>query len=72
MTADPIDLRLAELETRIAFMDDLLASMNQVVALQDQRLLQLQGEVRRLREDLGSMRVTVMHDAADEPPPPHY
>ena len=71
-TVDRLEQRLTELETRVAFMDDLVASMNDIVALQDQRMLRVQTEVERLREDLGSVRNTLVADFGDEPPPPHY
>ena len=66
--------RLEELESRLAFQDDLIESLNGVVARQDRELLELS---RRLR-DLES-RFNELAEAAGPPGaaagyevPPHY
>lgn len=66
--------RLEELESRLAFQDDLIESLNSVVARQDRELLELS---RRLR-DLES-RFNELAEAAGPPGaaagyevPPHY
>lgn len=66
--------RLEELESRLAFQDDLIESLNGVVARQDRELLEL---ARRLR-DLES-RFNELAEAAGPPGaavgyevPPHY
>lgn len=66
--------RLEDLESRLAFQDDLIESLNQVVARQDRELVSL---LRRL-QDLES-RFADLADAASLPGgaagheiPPHY
>jgi SlyX protein len=67
-----LESRVAELETRIAFQDDLLGALDRSVALQDRTLGDLREEVARLRAGLEAVRVALGHDASSEPPPPHY
>lgn len=67
-----LDSRVAELETRTAFQDDLLTALNRMVASQDHLLSQLRNEILRLRAAQESMRMGSGDTVADEPPPPHY
>ncbi len=64
--------RIDELESRLAFQDDTIESLNQVVARQDAELRSLKLELREL-----SGRLKELNDAAPESdpghePPPHY
>jgi SlyX protein len=72
--ANPIEERLAELESRLAFQDDIIDNLNQVVTRQD-------GELRVLKQQLIELaaRVREFHDAAagsgpalGDEIPPHY
>lgn len=67
-----LEERLTELEVRLAFIDDGLASLNAAVAMQDQLMLGVRRELDRLRGDLVGLRSTLGTDVADEAPPPHY
>jgi SlyX protein len=67
-----LESRVAELETRLAFQDDLLGALDRTVALQDRALGDLREEIARLRAGLEGVRTALGHDVADEPPPPHY
>ena len=65
--------RMEELESRIAFQDDLIESLNEVVTRQDReialltrRLLDLEEKIR----DLGDGTVAAGGDGHE--PPPHY
>lgn len=70
----PISLeeRLAELETRIAFMDDTMGSLSEAVAVHDRLLHDLRNAMDRLHDELVNVRGALDHDVHDEPPPPHY
>ncbi|HEY0232584.1 MAG TPA: SlyX family protein [Dokdonella sp.] len=68
----PLEDRLTELEVRLAFVDDTLGALNDLVAAHDRQLLELRNAMARLRSDLVSVRGALSHDAHDEPPPPHY
>jgi SlyX protein len=70
--SDPLIARLDELETRIAFQDDLLATLNRSVAGVDRELRLLRGQLEQVRGALDAVRISVTHDPRDEPPPPHY
>ena len=70
--SDPLIERLDELETRVAFQDDLLATLNRSVAGVDRELRLLRGELEQVRGALDAVRISLTHDPRDEPPPPHY
>jgi SlyX protein len=63
--------RLTEIETQLAFQDDVISQLNSVVTAQQRQLDQLQMEVRLLREQLTAMRDKLL-SSVTEPPPPHY
>lgn len=64
--------RIAELETQLAFQDDLLQSLNKVVIRQEEQLGQLALEVKSLREQVLTLAAEPARPNTDEPPPPHY
>lgn len=68
----PLEDRLTELEVRLAFVDDTMSALNDLVAAHDRQLLELRNAMDRLRSDLVSVRGALSHDVHDEPPPPHY
>lgn len=66
--------RLDELETRVAFQDDLIESLNETVARQDRELLELARRVAALEskiEDLAEAATPAGGEAGQEVPP-HY
>lgn len=68
----PDDERMDELELKLTFLDDAVASLNEGEAAQSQRLLQLENALTELRRDLAALRTALADDVRDEPPPPHY
>ena len=76
MTASNPDLekRLDELESRLAFQDDLIESLNQVISRQDRNLarltLMLQGLTAKMNDIAES--AVVPGDSAGDEVPPHY
>ena len=66
------EARLVELETRVAFQDDLLATLNRDSAAMADEVARLRDACRDLRKSLDAIRVALQHDVSDEPPPPHY
>lgn len=68
-----MDARITELETRTAFQEDLLNTLNDIVAKQDRQLATLTRKLDLLKEQLeqqgdgggGS-------DSMGHEPPPHY
>lgn len=71
-TLAEISERLAELETRFAFQDDVVTTLNPQVATQERKLIDVVEELRQLRREVTQLRAALGHDMADEPPPPHY
>lgn len=71
MSADH-ESRLIELETRVAFQDDLLATLNRESAALADEVTRLREACADLRKALDAIRVALADDVADEPPPPHY
>ncbi len=70
--SNDLESRVAELETRLAFQDDLLGALDRTVAQQDRILGDLREEVSRLRAGLEAVRIALGHDVGAEPAPPHY
>ena len=77
MSADPLEQRLVDLETRLAFQEQALQELSDALAEARQeegrnalRLHRALEELRQLRSALAASPVT--GDAASEPPPPHY
>ena len=67
-----LELRLVELETRLAFQEQALAELSDALAasrIETQRYADL---LRRALEELRTSRGDAFADPADEPPPPHY
>ena len=69
-----IESRLDELESRLAFQDDLIESLNEIIARQDRELGRLELRVKALGEKLNDFA-----ESADMPGfspghevPPHY
>lgn len=67
-----LEARLADMEARIAFQDDLMATLNEQVAHQEQALQRLWDTNRLLREQIKNLREPQFHESADDSPPPHY
>ncbi len=66
--------RLDELESRAAFQDDLIESLNQIVARQDRELADLARRVRDLETRLADLAEAASLPAATggHEVPPHY
>lgn len=62
---------IIELQTRLAWQEDTLASLNEVIARQDQCITQLQQQMQRLQARLLSQEDNQMSEKVDERPP-HY
>jgi len=64
--------RLTDLEIKLAFQEDLLDSLNQVVTEQQKMIDLLQGQVRLLYQQLRSLQPSDIALATEDTPPPHY
>ncbi|MGB3611072.1 MAG: SlyX family protein [Cellvibrio sp.] len=74
MMMNELQEQLIELETRVAFQEDTLTQLNQVVAKQDQEILTLQQQLRLLAKRLDDALYVQEQGIAKplEERPPHY
>lgn len=63
------DIRLAELELRIAEQDKVIADLNEMVVAQWRKIDHLERRLGELREEF---EAAAARPDAPEPPPPHY
>ena len=68
---DVLESRLAEIEAKLSFAEDLLEQLNRTVYRQQQQFDRLQQELRALRETLNTLHPAEPLGPADEVPP-HY
>ncbi|HAB08744.1 MAG TPA: SlyX protein [Alcanivorax sp.] len=67
-----LDNRFLDIETKLAYQEDLVASLNQIVSDQQRKLDELEAAYRKLvdrvveqSEELAALRI-------EDAPPPHY
>lgn len=76
MSADVLEERLVELETRLAFQEHSVAELSDALAdlrSENARLvLMLHRALDELRQIRAGLATDLTGDPADEPPPPHY
>lgn len=65
------EARLTELETKLAFAEDLIETLNQTVFRQQEQLDSLQQQLRLLHQRMQESRPDETHSPRDEIPP-HY
>ena len=66
-----METRLAEIETKLSFSEELLEALNSTVYRQQQQIDQLQQELRALREQVRTVLPAEPLNLRDETPP-HY
>lgn len=66
-----MESRLAEIETKLSFSEELLETLNRTVYRQQQQIDQLQLELRALREQVRTDLPVESRSLRDETPP-HY
>lgn len=67
------DSRLTDLETRVAFQEDAIDQLSDIIARQDKELSQLKRLALQLHEQLLSFRGEhELSKPEEEPLPPHY
>lgn len=67
-----MESRLTNLETKLAFQDDLLESLNAIVASQQQQIDLLQQQVQLLYDQLRSLAPSNIAGVTADERPPHY
>ena len=66
-----MESRLVEIETKLSFSEDLLEALNSTVYRQQHQIVQLQQELRDLREQVRAALPAEPRNLRDETPP-HY
>ena len=64
--------RIIDLETKLAFQDQTIHDLNEVITDQQVQLDRLKEEIRILHLRMTSMAESVVNPDEKEPPPPHY
>lgn len=67
-----MESRLTNLETKVAFQDDLVESLNRIVAEQQQQIDLLQQQVQLLYDQLRSLSPSNIAEGEADERPPHY
>lgn len=66
---NPIEIRMDELEMRVAHQDKTIAELNEVITQQWKKVEMLERQLRRLGEELETMESS---EALANQKPPHY
>ncbi|MCK7549546.1 SlyX family protein [Marinobacter koreensis] len=72
MTQKDLQSRLDELETRIAFQDDLINTLSEQLARQELDIRELWDAKRQLHKQLKEVSPSNIRSEEEETPPPHY
>ncbi|MDX1598882.1 SlyX family protein [uncultured Marinobacter sp.] len=72
MTNNDLEARLDELETRLAFQDDLINTLSDQVARQEMDIRELWEAKRLLNKQLKEVSPSNIKREDEETPPPHY
>ncbi|WP_455222441.1 SlyX family protein [Kaarinaea lacus] len=67
-----IEERITEIESRVAFQDDTIQQLNDVIVRQQHDIEQLTEELQLLKQQIQSLAPSLVVDQAQETPPPHY
>jgi SlyX protein len=71
-TIETLGKRIDELESQVAFQDEIIESLNSTVAKQDRELLELKHQLSRLSERIKEIGDASPGDAPQDETPPHY
>ena len=69
---ESLQKRVDELESQLAFQDELIESLNSTVARQDFEILELKQQINRVAERLREIGETTPGAAPQDETPPHY
>lgn len=64
--------KIIDLESKLAFQDETINELNEVITDQQQQLDQLREEIRLLSLRISSVAESSAGSEEKEPPPPHY
>jgi len=72
MSQNDLETRLDEMETRLAFQDDVINTLSEQVAKQEMDIRELWEAKRLLHKQLKDVSPSNIKSEQDETPPPHY
>ncbi|WP_305967062.1 SlyX family protein [Marinobacter salsuginis] len=72
MSQNDLETRLDELETRLAFQDDVINTLSEQVARQEMDIRELWEAKRLLHKQLKDVSPSNIKSEQEETPPPHY
>lgn len=64
--------RLAELEMQMAFQENTIQELNQVVIRQQDEIDLLKRELQLLKDRIKEIKISAVVPQSEEAPPPHY
>ncbi len=67
-----VNEEIVELQSRLAFQEDLLQELNGTLARQQQEIRELRLELEVVRRELRNLSTAAGPSPEQEPPPPHY
>lgn len=63
---------IVELQTKLAFQDDLLEELNNVVTEQQHQLMRMHNAIETLKRQVKSLQTEQQTSGEAKEPPPHY
>lgn len=63
---------LEDLQMRVAYMDDTLDQLNDIVCQQQDTIDKLRKKLERCEQQVNTLLPLLYEKPEDEPPPPHY
>ncbi len=67
-----MDERITDIEIQLMHQENTIQQLNEVITVQQQAIEKMQSDIRRIMEHLRSISPSVVRDASEEEPPPHY
>lgn len=67
-----LEERLTEIESRVAFQDDTIQQLNDVIVRQQHDIEQLTEALQLLKQQMQTLAPSLVVDQSQETPPPHY
>lgn len=72
MTDTKLQQQISELESRLAFQEQTLQELNEVITRQDEQMMKMQVQLQYLAKKLKEVSPSQLASEQEETPPPHY